>query len=120
MKTITMKDYEETIYLNTNLTREEANNAAEYFWGKGLGMYEAIQSIRKGPRFEIIEKTGTGINGTEMAPFEGFWDAVQACIDLDRLVEEDIWVACYKNGMPYLIAKPKKEDEGISLHFENI
>ena len=115
---INLKDYEDTIYSNTNLTREEASTAATYYWNKGLGIFEAIQSIRQPPRFEIIEESKGEIISIDT--YNDFWAAVQTCITLDKATEKDFWVATYKHGMPERRVKPKKEDEGISLHFEKI
>lgn len=113
-------DYENLIYLNTNLTKEEARTIGRYYWNKGLEALEAIKNIRTAPRFELIEKKQGELTELEADSFEGFWDAVQNCITLDRTTQKDIWVACYKHGILERIVKPTKEDEGVALHFEAI
>lgn len=113
-------DYEETIYLNTNLTKEEARTVGRHYWNKGLDALEAIKNIRTGPRFELIEESKGEIISLDADAFDDFWAAVQTSITLDRLTDKDIWVACYKHGILERIVKATKEDEGIGLRFRAI
>ena len=45
MKNIPFNEYEEFIYLNTHLTKEQAREYARYCWNKGLTKYEAVENV---------------------------------------------------------------------------
>ena len=44
---ITFKEYEEFIYLNTNLPKMDARLIARECWNKGLNKYEALAEAKK-------------------------------------------------------------------------
>lgn len=44
---ITFVEYEEFIYLNTNLSKADARVEARKCWNKGLDKYEALKEVKK-------------------------------------------------------------------------
>ena len=44
---ITFNEYEEFIYINSNLTREQAREIARECWNKGLDKYEALNIAKE-------------------------------------------------------------------------
>lgn len=44
---MTFKEYEEFIYMNTHMSKDEARAFARNCWNKGMDKYEALTEARK-------------------------------------------------------------------------
>lgn len=92
-RTETFADYEEFIYLNSHMTRDEARNAARRYWNEGVDKREALNActVTKANGNEANEYTFRLIDGDF---FEGETVTVETVLDgrqFTRKVRSDSW-----------------------------